>query len=223
MKLNIQEQFLLLTKHPTKGKFIIADSHIKFGIIGALLLKISFDDNIILEKDKLILNDNINNDNAMISEISIIIKDAKKNKKLSYWITKLSKYAEKYKQNILSNFGKNGMLRIEEKKFIGIFPYTKYFLIENSIRENIIQQVKNNILNKKSLSNEELTLLVLIQACNMFKIISSDRVEIKLLKMKLKDIIKENNTKPEIVNAIIKSIKEAIMNEIVSTVITSGA
>ncbi len=53
MDLNTVEKFLLLAQHPQKGRNISSDLHINYGIIGAILLELSLDGELVLDNNKL--------------------------------------------------------------------------------------------------------------------------------------------------------------------------
>jgi hypothetical protein len=55
MKFNTLTKFLLIAHHPEKGRFLISETHIKFGLIGAALLELSLAEQIKIEDNKLVL------------------------------------------------------------------------------------------------------------------------------------------------------------------------
>jgi hypothetical protein len=57
MELNITEKFLLLGLHPEKGRFIISDVHLSYGLVGAILLEMSIDNRIAIENNRVILKE----------------------------------------------------------------------------------------------------------------------------------------------------------------------
>jgi len=127
MKLNTLTKFLLVAHHPEKGRFLISDAHINYGIIGAALLEMSLDEQIKIEENKLILLKDGNSENSIISEISKEIRTSKKTRKIKYWITKLAIKSRKFKWEILVDLEKNKLLRIEDKKFLGLIPFRKSY------------------------------------------------------------------------------------------------
>jgi hypothetical protein len=223
MKLNTLTKFLLVAHHPEKGRFLISDAHINFGIIGAALLEISLDEQIKIEDNKLILLKTGNSENTIITDISKEIKNSKKDRKVKNWITKLSRKSSKYKWEILADLEKSRLIRIEDKRFLGLIPYRKSYLIERNTRNELIDQLKKDALFGRDLNNDTILMLGLIEACKMHKIITSDKKELKKLKQKLKDIIKENAI-ADTVDKTIKQVQATIIGATVATTIaTSGS
>ncbi len=204
MKLNTTEKFLLIAQHPTKGKFIISDTHINYGISGSLLIEMSLDNRIIIEENKLILKSHKSSKDPIVSEISAIIKNSKKPRKIKYWVSKLENKSRKYKWIFLNKLEKDRLMRIEKKKFLGLFSYRRCYLIERKTRDDMIKQLKDGVLYKKELSSENIVLLGLIQATGMHKIFTSDKRELKSIKKKLKAILKD----APIAGAVDKTLKE---------------
>jgi len=223
MKLNTLTKFLLVAHHPEKGRFLISDAHINFGIIGAALLEISLDEQIKIEDNKLILLKTGNSENTIMTDISKEIRNSKKDRKVKYWITKLSRKSSKYKWEILADLEKSRLIRIEDKRFLGLIPYRKSYLIERNTRNELIDQLKKDALFGRDLNNDTILMLGLIEACKMHKIITSDKKELKKLKQKLKDIIKENAI-ADTVDKTIKQVQATIIGATVATTIaTSGS
>ena len=221
MELNLLERFILIAQHPNKGRFIISDMHINYGIIGAALLEMSFNEQIIIENDMLFLKKDKNTNCQIISILVESIKNSKKPRKLKYWIPKLARKSHKYKWMILEHLKQKDFIRIENKKFLGIISYRKNYLIKNKERNHLINQIKDNILNTRNLSNDDVLILGLIEACKMQKIIISDKNEIKIINKKLKEIIKESPI-AETVDKTIKQMQAAIIGAIAASTIAAS-
>lgn len=223
MELTIIEKFLLIAQHPEKGRFIIPDMQLNHGIIGALLLEMSLVEMIDIEKDKLILKNYKKSNDPLIKEISSIIKDSKKPRKVKYWITRFARKSRKFKWTILDDLVKKRLIRIENKKFLGLIPYRKNYLAESKTRNSLIQELKKSILSRREISNENIVVLGLVEACKMHKAITSDKIELKRIKKELKEVIKESPIASTL-DKTIKEVQAAIMVVIFASaaVTTSG-
>lgn len=223
MDLNTLEKFLLIAQHPTKGRFMISDIHINYGVIGAALLDMSVDKLIELDGNRLILKSSSGVSDPVISEILSVIKKSKKVKKIKWWISKLVHKSKRYKWNVLNKLSDQKRIRIEKRRFLGLIPYKKCFLIDHNIRENLIFRLKEAILYKKELNEESISILGLIEACDMYKIISKDRDERKKLKKELKKIVSDSSISKAI-SITTQQIQSAIISIIIaSTVATTVA
>jgi len=222
MKLSIVEEFLLIALHPVKGRFIISDLHINYGIIGALLMEMSLENKISIENDRLILGKYRRIDNSIISEIISIIEKSGKARKIKYWVSRLSRKARTYKWSLLDGLELKGLVRVEDKRFLGFIPYKKCYLIDDKLRNQLVKQKKACILFRKELSNRNIVVLGLIEACQIYKAFSSDKSELKIMKKELKLIIKENPI-ADSVDKTIKELQSAVMGAVVASTAAIGA
>jgi len=222
MNLNTAEKFLLIAQHPVKGRFIVSDTEISYGIVGAFLLDMSLDNRIGIEEKRLILKNVKRDDNPIISEISTIIGKSEKHRKIKYWIDRLTRKSNIYKRSLQDGLERKGLVRIEHHKFLGLIPYRKCYIIDSKMRDSLIRLLRECILFHKELNNENTVLLGLIEACRMHKILSSDREELKTIRKELKAIIKESPI-AETVGETIKQVQIAIISSVAAATIATSA
>ena len=222
MKLNTTENFLLLAQHPTKGKLMVSDMHIRYGIIGSLLLDMSLEGKIAIDNNRLILKNGKNSNDPIVSEIITIIRNSSKPRKIKYWINKLAWKSKKYKWMILHGLANKKLIRIENKKLLGFIPYKSCYLVDSQLRNEIIGELKKSILSKQELSQENVLVLGLLEACKMHKAIASDKNELKRIKRELKEIIKESPI-ASTVDKTITEVQAAVMAAIVSSMAATTA
>jgi golgi phosphoprotein 3 len=160
------------------------------------------------------LRDSDTSGNSIVSEISRTIRDSTKPKQLKYWIGKLSKKSGVYKRAVMGELERKRQVRIEDKKFLRLIPFTRYYLINNRIRLDLIKETKEAILSRRAFSNEDFSLLGLIEACKMHKILTTDKAELKILRRELKKLIKESPI-ASAVNHTIQQVQAAIISAIV--------
>jgi hypothetical protein len=209
MDLTISEEFLLLAHHPEKGRFIVPDTQFSYGIIGALLLDMSVENRITVEKEKLILKKTEPTDNQAISEITRMMAETSKPFKVRHWLSKLERKYFRYKWMIIKDLESKRLMRIEERKFLGMIPYRKSFLTENITREKLILHIKNRILFQSGSSSESVGILGLIEACDMERIITTDREELRAMRKALKKIIKESPV-ADITHKVIREVETEV-------------
>ena len=218
MKLSTLEKFLLLAKHPYKGRFMISDLHIHHGIIGIIFLELHLEGILNLENDKVIVNDEVKNDHLFGDDLLISVKKSRRQRKLKTWIIKLSGKAMAIKWSVLQALENKGLLNIEKKKFLLFIPYRKTYLLDQSTREQLIEHLKACAFKKKETEQEDILLLGMAEACQMYKILADNKDERKLLKKELKNLIKEN----AFAGAIGQSIRQ-VQAAVVAAVTASAA
>ena len=66
-KLSIIEKFLLVSQHPDKGRFIIPQMQLHYGLAGAILLELSIEKRLKVENKRLILVDDTQHQHPMLN------------------------------------------------------------------------------------------------------------------------------------------------------------
>lgn len=221
MHIKTLPNFLLLAHHPEKGRFLISGFQLNYGIIGAVLLEMSLDEQIKIENNRLILSDNATSKAPIYAEIIFELRQAKRVKRVKYWVTRLAKKARKYKWIILEALEQNGIVKIEHKKFLGLIPYRLSYLLENELRDQLIEEVKDSILSEAEPDEEIVPLLGLVEACKMHRMITRNRQELKQIKKALKEILK-NSPIASSVDQTIKQVQAAIITSVAASAAISA-
>lgn len=223
MQLNTAEKFLLIAHHPEKSRFTISSIQMEYGIIGAILMDLTLDNKVTLE-NKILVPAQITtrSQNQAFTEIITMIGDSVKPRTVKHWISRLARRYNRYKWLLIGELENKNIIRIENKKLLGLIPYRSSYLTENIARSNLIQQLKNNILFGKELNNEAIAILGMVEACSMHKLLAPDRDERKKLKTQLKQVIKESPI-AGIVDQTIKQVQAAITLAMITSAAASSA
>ena len=220
--LNTAEKFLIMAHHPEKGRFIISSLFIQYGITGAILLDMTNEGRINMEDKRLLLKTVKVPSDAIKSDIVTLMSQSDRPRKTEYWVRKLAARYTRYKREILKGLEEKRIVRMEEKKFLGIIPYRQSYLIESYTRNNIIHQLKNDILDARGASGDNISLAGLVEACRMYRILSSDRDELKMIRTQVKKIIKESPVSDVVVQTI-RQIQVAIISSVTAATIAASA
>ena len=222
MEMNTVQKFVLLAQHPTKGRFITPNTNLHCAIIGAILLEFSFREILELKRGRLLLKKEGIYSDPMFAKVSELLNCVEKPRKIRYWINKLSGHSKDFKQMILEDFEKNNVIKFVDTKILGLFPYQKHFLVAHHIRNDLIQQLKINILFHHALNQENFGVLGLVRACNMHKIFSSNRNELKVIKKSLTELLEESPVASAVDNTI-KEIQAAIVGGVAASTVAVSA
>lgn len=215
------EKFLILIQHPDKSRFIVSEQIKNVGLIGSILLDLANSKNLEIENGKLITK-SVNTDLSK-THITILkqIEESSKIRKVKTWISKFSRKSRKYQKEILLGLENKGVIRLNHKRFLGI-RYYRTELINPTIRENIIDQIRDIIFNDAKINNEDSMILGLIEACKMHKIICKDKKERRICKKKLAVIMKSDLI-AQGVDKVIKEMQAAIIGAVVASTVAASA
>ena len=211
---NTAEKFLILIQHPDKYRFIVSNQIKNVGLIGSILLDLANSDNLEIENGRLLIkskNTDLSQSHSMILEQ---IEKSSRIRKIKTWIARLSRKSGKIQKEVLMELELKGVIKIHRKSFLGI-KYYKTQLIDSSIRDSLINEIRGIIFDDSTISKDNALILGLIEACKMHKIIAKDKSEIKICKRKLAGIIKSDAI-AQGVDKVIKEMQAAIIVAVVA-------
>jgi DnaJ-domain-containing protein 1 len=218
-ELILPEKFLLLAHHPRKGKFVdsrLSADYVKYGIIGAIFLDLSLKGAIELENKMIRVKGKTEDLYPEAEEIMQRLQESKKSRKAKYWIRKMGSKGNRYKKKMLQRTKDKGLIRIEKRKFLGLIPYQKTYLLKPDQRQKMLLRLREVLMGRQKAGNEEALLLGLIRACRVHRILVHQKGEQKKIRKALKQFMEENaiagavdQTLQEIQAAIFASIGAA--------------
>ena len=219
MTLNTAEKFLILIQHPEKKRFMVSGQVKSAGLIGSILLDLTYNKNIKIEAKTLSL---VSAKSDLSPSHQIILEQidkSAKTRKIKAWVTRFVRKAGKYQKGIVAELENKGCIKIHPKRFLGI-KYYRTQLINKSIREQIINEVREIIFGYKKIDTGSSLILGLIEACKIYKIFCRDRKELKICKRKVREIMKSDLISQG-VDAVIREMNEAIVAVSASVAVSS--
>jgi hypothetical protein len=150
------------------------------------------------------------------------ITKSSRNRKLSYWISRLTNKSRFIVSEMTKKLENNRVIRIEHKKFLGFIPYKRYWFLNNSIRTDIIEQLRGILLYVKKPGKKELMLLSILHAARAHSILSKERGETKVLRQKCNELLKNDLIISEI-SLTLREVNAAIAASITAAIIASQA
>ena len=209
MQYNVTEKFLILSLHPQKGEFIIPAIQVRYGLVGAFLLKMALQDFISIEQKKVVPKGGLAKMDKRSSEIFEPVMNAKKHRKVKYWLKKLASNSQQIKRNALNDLEDKQLIKSKRKKYLWIIPYYRYYLLDEDIRTELTRQIREAVLRKKKADEELMAVLGLVEACKLHKHIVPDKKEQKLFKKNLKQMIKDHPV-ADAISETVKKIQAAL-------------
>jgi hypothetical protein len=220
--LSTSEKFLLIAHHPDRGRFMIPKAYLQYGIAGAILLDLTIEDRIETDGTKLSLKRARASTDQVLNDVIALMSQSPKSRKAEYWIGKLGRRYNKYLLQILRGLAGKRIVHIEDKKFLGLIPYKKSFLLESYTRSNLVRQLKDEIMGYRGVPGDNMALAGMIEACRMHRILTTDRDELKHIKSQLKRMIKENPV-ADAVTQTVNQVQAAVIASITAAVVASTA
>ena len=222
MNLSVAELYVILALSPEKGKVSLNNIYFRYSLTGALIMDY-YDSGEIKIENKRVVPSFRKNGEVLHDMIADRIMKSSKNRRISFWIGRLTNKSRLILREITSSLGKENILRTEQKKFLNIFPYKRYWFINNSVRVNLIEVLRGILLYGKQPGKKEIMLLGLVEASRAYSLLSRERGESKLMHKKNIEFLKGDVMSAEISQAI-REVQAAIIASVTAaSVAASGA
>jgi hypothetical protein len=221
-KLSTAEKFLILAHHPEKGRFRISEVHLKYGLIGALLLELAAQGSLQLEDGKVILRKKESHSRSVPEMIYQKISEHPSPRKVRFWIRKLAVKSNLYKWELMRDLEEKRIIRIEHAKILGLVPFKRSYLLGKKLQYDLIRETRNSVMQHGTIMPEDLVILGLVQACRMQKIISQERSERRIINKRLTAALKESPIAQE-VDLTIRQVQTAIIAAVAASGVATTA
>jgi hypothetical protein len=219
--LTLKEKFLLLSYQPESGNpYPLTQYH--YGLIGAVLMELAESGKIKTENKFLKLIDQKNTGDKALDFVLEYLVKAERNKKVTYWVRKLSEFTIKRKLRtlILDMLIHKRILHQAEGRALLIFKYKKYPARETRTRNSLIKKIQNLILRRRDDDKDTILLAAFVGACDMTNKFF-EKKDRKQANRQIKKLIKENQV-AKTVNETVEAVQAAILATIVAATVVSG-
>lgn len=220
MELNLIEEFLLIALDDDKGRFVTNSTHLHMGFAGAILLELALREKIKIVNDSVVLENDAYEKEMVINKTIDMIKASDKNRKIKYWVNKLSDNASQMKDDTLQGLMNKGILGKEDSKILWIIPNTKYPTQDLTPENKVRQRLHDVMLKGVKADPRDVMLLSLIDVSELTREAFRDKEEYKIVKKKIKAISQDIEIS-QVVNKTIREIQAAVMVAVMATVVVT--
>jgi hypothetical protein len=203
MQYPVSLSFILLSIDPEKGSLINYGTSFNYGLAGAIIMDMTTAELLKTENGKLLPNQQ-NSDSEVANNVLELMHKRKKPRSIKNWITKIGGHPAAPKKAFLQMLEDQNLIKIIQKRWLGLIPYKRYSLLKPDDRQKLIHTLREDLLSDKKLSQRESTLLGLIKATNIQKILYNNDIPKKEIRQQLKKRMKED----ALSNDVSKSIQE---------------
>jgi hypothetical protein len=219
MESTITRQFIILALHPEKGRITIQDTYFRYALIGAYFLDLFKNGEISMTNKRLSPSFRRNGD-LLHDKIADIIEKSSRLKRFSWWIRRFSTKSRLIRSETISSLVDQGILRHEKRFFLNIIPYNRYFFSDIRSRNEIIEGLRGALLYNKQATGDQMMLIALLKAASATSILSREREEKRMLKIRCSELMKKDEMSSEI-DKVIREVRAAIVSAVAISVMTT--
>lgn len=209
----------MLLLNPDTGSLPSSAVQFRFSLTGAFLMDYIRQGEITLNQKRIVPAFRTNTD-PVHELFASRIGTASSPKKISLWISRLSNKSRFILNNLVLKLEKESIIRVEHRKFLGIFPYRRYFLNNPGKRLSIIENLRSILLHGRQPASDDLMLLALLETSGAYRKLSEEGRERRAMRKKNRELIKGNVAGTEISQAI-REVQAAVAAAVTVAVVAS--
>jgi hypothetical protein len=221
MDRSVAELFVILALNPEKGRVSIDKVHFSYSLTGAILMDCLAGEEFRVEEKRVIPSLKLNDD-AIHTMFAERMMKSSRNRKISYWVMRLTRKSRFIFSEMVKSLEKQRIIQIEQKRFLNIFPYKRYWFVNKSTREKLVDEIRDILVRGKQPDKKDIMLLGIIEASRAYRQISKDRSEARELRKKNRELLRGDIMSSEISEAI-KEVQAAIVASVTAAAAASHA
>lgn len=207
--MTVAEDLLLLTTEPTTGKYLLSSMISDITLGGANLIDLIEADRVELtgekSKARVVLTDNTPIGNPLLDR-SIMMLQSKGPMRPQTAVRQLGK---KSREPLYEALAARGFVQRKSDKVLGLFPVTRWPVIDTVRRDNLVQLIASSLLHGMDATGETGPLIGLLAASNKLQIVVA-KPELKAAKARAK-VIAEGDWASEAVQKAIQAAMNTVM------------
>jgi len=210
--LTLPQELYLLALHEEKGRVPAAlTTPLHYGLGGAILAELILQSRVGLDDDRIavVVNNSMFGEDDLLNEGLERIQASERHHKARYWVCTFSETIKKLEKRLAYRLVDQGVLRKEEKRFLGVVPYEAYPALDASARFWIKQHLRSVVLGGEGLDAHTAALLSLVKACDLLgRVFTTD--ELKIARRQI-ETLTSGEVVGDAVHAAIETIETATL------------
>lgn len=220
--LSLAEKLMLLALHDEKGSVVFsASSALQYGLAGALILELFFQNKITLTEKNIRVIDATPAGDSLLDQVLELISSSKKQKDPKHWIYKIDRKVKGIKNKITDALVQKEILRREERRLLWVIHYNRYPTRNISPEQEIRQRIQNIVLMNHPPDETDRALISLLKACSLVNEVFS-KGQRKQAKKRIKEIAEDEKV-GKAVSDIVAEITVAVTTGVIAATSASAA
>ncbi len=174
----LSQDLILLALNPQTGKTRFSwYSALDYGLVGSLLLDLVLQGKLEIDNDNHVIGAisalrnsagiTGNTGNEFLDQRLSEVLASSRPRTARFWVTRWRRRYLGIQTIVLQNLVDLGVLERQEQRILGLFPTQRYFLTDESIQREIVQQVRAAVLEGIGLNSRMAALISLMQASHL--------------------------------------------------------
>ncbi|MEA5574378.1 GOLPH3/VPS74 family protein [Calothrix sp. UHCC 0171] len=165
----LSQDLILLALNPETGKTRFSwYAALEYGLVGSLLLDLVLQGKLEIDNDNRVIGAISGNtgDEFLDRHLNEVLASSRP-RTARFWITLWRRRYRWFQPIVLQNLVNLGVLERQEQRILGLLPTQRYFLTDESVQREIVQQVRAAVLEGIGLDYRMVALISLMQASHL--------------------------------------------------------
>lgn len=165
----LSQDLILLALNPQTGKTRFSwYAALEYGLVGSLLLDLVLQGKLEIDNNNRVIGAISGNtgDEFLDQRLNEVLASSRP-RTARFWITRWRRRYRWLQPVVLQSLVDLGVLERQEQRILGLFPTQRYFLTDESIQREIVQQVRAAVLEGIGLDSRMAALISLMQASHL--------------------------------------------------------
>ncbi|MBD1874498.1 GPP34 family phosphoprotein [Nodosilinea sp. FACHB-131] len=165
----LSQDLILIALNTQTGKTRFSwYSALDYGLVGSLLLDLVLQGKLEIDNDNRVIGAIAGNTgNEFLDQRLSEVLASSRPRTARFWVTRWRRRYLEIQTIVLQNLVDLGVLERQEQRILGLFPTQRYFLTDESIQREVVQQVRAAVLEGIGLDSRMAALVSLMQASHL--------------------------------------------------------
>jgi len=172
--LSFAEELILLSLDDKKGTFLpLSLMSFESALAGAILMELALENKIDTDLEHLILIDDTETGDPVYDDIIQMIKQYPDSKNALYWVKEIRNKYSNLREVLTQRLVNNGILEEKKKKILGLFPQTRYPILNDTEELTVKNRIRKIVLSDEIPEPRDIVIISLIKSCGLVEQIFS--------------------------------------------------
>ena len=198
----MHESILLLGLHDEKGNFGGMESFVHYGFTSGALMDLILEERITVEDGRVKMKTNALTGNKLLNEVLRLIRESKKERKVSHWFHYLVQRVGKLRPLAIDDLIRRNILERREDKVLWVFKVNRYPSVDLQPENELRARLHEIIYEDAEPTPKERMLLSMMIGCHMQKELAKEKADRKWVKQKMKDLTDDESLRKWLGSAV---------------------
>jgi hypothetical protein len=166
--MNTMEAFMLVSINEKNGALLNARSMLTYGLAGIAVYELSNEGRISFDGKHVTLNSSSHTGNVFLDDTIDVMAKKQTAHKTSILVSRLVYKVNRFARRILENLEDSGSIKIEQSRFLGLIPYTRYVISRVNEQKKLVNEIREIIRNgEKKADKHKAFLISILSACSI--------------------------------------------------------